>query len=268
MTYKELVDKFLQMIQKIKSLNPAYKQPGDGSNGVCDCIGLIIGALKRMGIGWSGIHGSNYAARFMTVGLAYIASLSQLEIGDCVYKAVNHGGRGQKPCNDGTFVHEWKLPDRYQKGSLYTPDNQLDFYHVGVVTSVNPLRITHMTSPHMKVDTSIGNWNYCGKIKPLVNASENASMPSNTVPVTSTVNSPTNVPSEGKKAVVVAENGLPVKMREYPSTSCSTWEKLPCGTTVTILEPGEDWCRIQYNGRKWYMMAKFLDVIGDGKGKY
>ena len=49
MTYKQLIQKFLEMVQKIKDSNPAYKQPGDGSNGICDCIGLIIGAIRRMG---------------------------------------------------------------------------------------------------------------------------------------------------------------------------------------------------------------------------
>ena len=67
MTYTELIHRFLEKVQVIKSLNPAYKQPGDGSNGVCDCIGLIIGAIRRMGLKWTGIHGSNYAARYQTV---------------------------------------------------------------------------------------------------------------------------------------------------------------------------------------------------------
>jgi len=47
MTYKQLIQRFLDAVQKIKSLNPAYKQPGDGTGGVCDCIGLIIGAVRR-----------------------------------------------------------------------------------------------------------------------------------------------------------------------------------------------------------------------------
>ena len=123
-----------------------------------------------------------------------------------------------------------------------------------------------MTSPHMKVDSSLGNWNYHGKVKPLVNASKNGSStdePAATVPTT------TPVPSEGSKAIVVADNGLPVKMREYPSTSCRTWINVLCGTEVTIVEPGEEWAKINGCGRQgWYMMAKFLDIIGDGKGKY
>ena len=134
MSWKELVQKFLAMIDVIKRLNPAYKQPGDGSNGVCDCIGLIIGALKRMGIKWPGIHGSNYAARYQTVGLAYIESVSQLNLGDAVYKGVNNEGIGKKPCNGGTFTHKYDLPSRYKPGKQYYNKDLLDYYHVGVVT--------------------------------------------------------------------------------------------------------------------------------------
>ena len=56
--YRQLRDKFLRMVETIRKLNPAYKQPGDGSDGTCDCIGLEIGALRRMGLKWTGIHGS------------------------------------------------------------------------------------------------------------------------------------------------------------------------------------------------------------------
>lgn len=34
--YQQLRDKFLEMVDKIEKLNPAYKQPGDGSDGTCD----------------------------------------------------------------------------------------------------------------------------------------------------------------------------------------------------------------------------------------
>ena len=272
MTYKELVSKFLQMVAKIKSLNPAYKQPGDGSDGTCDCIGLIIGALKRMGIAWNGIHGSNYAARYQTVGLQYIASESELELGDYVYKGVGKDGKGRRPCNAGTFTHKWDLPSRYFQGKAYYNGDMLDYYHVGVVTQVNPLRITHMTSPSVKVDTSVGMngkspWNYHGKVKPLVNAVSSGSKPEETT--TPVIEPPKNNASTGSEAVVFAENGLPVKMRQYPSDSCRTWVKLTVGTKVEVVEPGEKWCKINGGGKKgWYMKAEFVDVIGDGKGKY
>lgn len=269
--YRKLVDKFLEMVAKIKALNPAYEQPGDGSHGVCDCIGLIIGAVRRMGLKWTGIHGSNYAARFQSVDFSYIEKLSDLELGDAVYKGVGKDGKGRKACNGGTFTHAWKLPDRYLKGKAYYTGDLNDYYHVGVVTQVNPLRITHMTSPRMKVDTDIGNWNYHGKVKPIVEAAEKDSgekLPA--APIVPALPVPSEpVPSEGSFAIVVADNGKPVKMRKYPSTGCATWDEVKCGTKVEIVKPGEEWCEINCGRRKgWFMMARYLDVIGDGKGKY
>lgn len=267
MTYKELVQKFLDKVAAIRKEDPAYKQPGDGSGGVCDCIGLIIGAIRRMGLKWTGIHGSNYAARYQTVDLSYIDSESQLQLGDYVYKGVGPDGKGKRPCNAGTFKHTYDLKDRYFKGHPYYNGDLIDYYHVGVVTQVSPLRITHMTSPRMKVDTSVNKngsspWNYHGKVKPLVEAANDKPDPAPTP-------TPEPTPSTGTKAIVVADNGKPVKMREYPSTTCRTWDNVPCGAEVTIVNPGEDWAKINYKSRKgWYMMAKFLDIVGDGKGKY
>ena len=256
MTFSDLIRKFLTMVQKIKSLNPAYKQPGDGSNGVCDCIGLIIGAVRRMGLKWTGIHGSNYAARYQTVDLQPIENEASLDLGDVVYKA----------CTQLSLTHKWSLPDRYKKGRAYYNGDLKDYYHAGTVTQVKPLNITHMTSPHMKVDTKIGNWNYHGKIKPIWEA---AGKPSDTAPDVPKEPENVPIPNEGSKAIVVAKNGKPVKMRQYPGKDCRTWEEVKCGTEVTIVEPGEEWAKIDCGRRKgWYMMAQFLDVVGDGKGQY
>lgn len=263
MTYEEGVDKFLEKADEIEKSNPAYKQPGDGSGGVCDCIGLPIGSTRRMGLKYSGIHGSNYAARYQMVGLHYISSLSELEKGDVVLKACDSNGVVRKACNKGTKKQSYKLPDRYKKGKSYYTGDLLDYYHAGIVHSVNPLRIKHMTSPHMKLDTTLdGGWNYAGKWKPLYNACNGKPAPTKPEP-------PTPTPSADTTAIVVADNGKPVKMRQYPSTSCATWESIPCGTKVTVVDPGETWAKIDAAGRRgWYMMAKFLDIVGDGKGKY
>ncbi len=265
--YFQMVDVFISMVAKIKSLNPVYKQPGDGSNGECDCIGLEIGALRRMGIKWVGIHGSNYAARYATYNLEYIEEVSALKKGDIVYKATDEKGIVKLACNAGTKKQKWKLPDRYKKGNAYYNGDMKDYYHVGIVTKVDPLNITHMTSPRMKVDTSLsGGWNYHGQAKPLVDAAENKAKTETATPAPV----PTEpVPSTGSEAIVVADNGKPVKMRQYPSTDCRTWENIPCGTKATIVEPGEEWAKINCGRRRgWYMMAKYLDVVGDGKGKY
>lgn len=267
--YRKLVNKFLEMVAKIVALNPVYKQPGDGSNGECDCIGLEIGAIRRMGLKWTGIHGSNYAARYATYNLEYIEKISDLELGDIVYKAANEKGVVQLACNAGTKKHSWTLPSRYKNGNSYYNGDLKDYYHVGIVTKVSPLNITHMTSPHIKVDTNLnGGWNYHGQAKPIVDAAEKEAKTETVAPAPAPVPSEP-VPSTGSKAIVVAANGKPVKMRQYPSTSCRTWENVPCGTEVTIVEPGEEWAKINCGKRRgWYMMAKYLDVVGDGKGKY
>lgn len=260
MTYPELIQNFLQMVAKIKSLNPAYKQPGDGTNGVCDCIGLIIGAIRRMGLAWKGIHGSNYAARYQMAGLNKISSLNEIELGDVMLKAYEKGNR------------KWDLPNRYWKGKKYDTGDYKDYYHAGVITSLNPIVITHMTSPSMKtltvksMDTLIkNNWMYHGKAKPIVEAAGGVTP----TPTPTPAPTPEPAPTTGSKAIVVASSGKTVKMRQYPSKSCATYDDVKIGETVTIVDPGETWAKINYGRRTgWYMMAEFLDVIGDGQGKY
>ena len=51
------INEFLANIGFIEDTNPKYKLGHSGDDGYCDCIGLIIGALERGGIGWPGTHG-------------------------------------------------------------------------------------------------------------------------------------------------------------------------------------------------------------------
>ena len=260
LTYLELVVLLIAMVQKIKSLNPAYKLTGIGDDGTCDCIGLFIGALKRMGIKWIGIHGSNYAARYDIENLKPIQNVNDLEVGDLVFKA----------CSQNSTKHKWDLPKRYHKDGAYYNGDLNDYYHVGIVTLVDPLvivplNITHMTSPHMKVDTKLNHnknsvWSHYGKSKTLLKAAGKIVSPV-------VVKEP--IASSGSEAIVVAKSGSNVFLRMYPDKNCRTWDRVPVGKKVTIVEPGEVWAKVNYGKRKgWYMMAEFLDIVGDGKGKY
>jgi len=114
---------------------------------------MIIGAIRRSGGSWPGLHGSNYAARFEMDSLLPFSRRADLQVGELVYKA-------RKPGQSG-----YSLPTRYQTGRSYCTGDLLDYYHVGVVLSVSPLRIQHMTTPSMKTDTRIGNWKYHGWCK-------------------------------------------------------------------------------------------------------
>lgn len=242
-----LIERFLSKIQLLKSRNLKYRQPGDGSDGTCDCIGLIIGALKMIGISWKGdgkhsaIHGSNYAARYQMASLRYISDASQLSVADIVYKAHD------------PVESKYNLPGRYKNGGSYYNGDMNDYYHVGVVTSINPLNITHMTSPTVKVDKKLGKWSYAGKLRVL--SSEAAS----------TVQTPAPIPISNTEnaliGTVVSPNGGPVKMRQKPSTLCVMWDKIIPGTVLTVLEYGEEWCKVSNGRRKgWYMMTKFIKI--------
>lgn len=241
MTYEEKLKSFLKYVDIIKRSKPTYRQPGDGSDGTCDCIGLIIGAIRRMGLKWTGIHGSNWAARKEIVELKKINSVSDLRVGDVVFKAYEKG------------ASKWDLPKRYQKGGAYYNGDLKDYYHVGVVTSVNPLNITHMTSPTVKVDPSLGKWGYYGILSKLAG---DVKIP---IPQDTTPQNPG--PATGATAIVTAPSGRYVKMRQQPSTTCKLYEEIPIGARVTLEAPGEKWARISYGRRKnWYMMAKYLNV--------
>lgn len=136
----------LENVQRVTQ----YKLGGDGSKrGECDCIGLIIGAVRLMGKTWDGIHGSNYAARYKTANFALIPGANALAVGNIVYKA-----RGPRESN-------YDLPARYSDHA-----DQNDYYHAGVVTSINPLEITHCTSTPggIKRDSSLGKWKYYGEV--------------------------------------------------------------------------------------------------------
>ena len=241
----ELVKKFLEKIDEIKALKPTYKQPGDGSDGTCDCIGLIIGAIRRMGLTWSGIHGSNYAARKVVVDLKRIPINPQLEVGDIVFKALEPGEK------------KYDLPDRYKKGGAYYNGDLRDYYHVGVVTQADPLRITHMTTPSVKVDTKLGKWAYVGKLKQLQGSTKPAepAKPSETTePHTGTYENP-----QIQTATVIAPSGRTVNLRSKPSTKNGVvLVRVPIGTVLTVTSNKNGWAYVRYGKRMGYMMANYL----------
>ena len=56
----------------------------------------------------------------------------------------------------------YDLPPRYQNGGADYNGDLNDYYHIGTVYSVNPLKIIHMTDPSAKVDDKIGKWSCAG----------------------------------------------------------------------------------------------------------
>lgn len=217
--------KFLEKVQEIATSKPTYKLGHDGSDGTCDCIGLIIGAVRRAGGSWTGTHGSNYAARNEMRELISVTDAGELNVGDVVYKAYAPGQAG------------YGLPSTYAKD----PDRN-DYYHVGVVTATSPLEITHCTGPGIVRDTKLGKWTYRGRL-------EKVDYDGTEV-----------VETMAQEAKVTAASGSTVKMRSKPSTSDGLYWEVPVGATVQVAENTGGWAKVRYGDRTGYMMEEYLKM--------
>jgi hypothetical protein len=221
------LQQFIAGVNAIIDSKPTYKLGQDGSNGLCDCIGLIIGAIRRAGGTWSGTHGSNYAARNE---MQTLESPPRLEVGAAVYKYHEPGQAG------------WNLPAAYANH----PD-QNDYYHVGTVLYVNPLRIAHCTSwsggSGIKIDTVIGKWRRGGRLKKV----DYADAP--------------EPPQEGVDKVIGYIN-LPATSNVFhrisPSNGSQWYGRINGGEAVEIVSSSGEWTRVRYGGKDGYVMSKFI----------
>ena len=217
-TCREFVDAVLDNAETVTE----YQNGGSG-NGPCDCIGLIIGALARLGVKWPGTHGTNWTARNYVQGMSDVLGL---RVGDVLFKV-------RQPCDAG-----YSLPDTYKDSN-----DKLDYYHIGVVTAVNPLEITHCTTVPggIKIDTTLGNWRYKALLKCVYEGSE----------------------KKMQKGLVIADSGKTVNLREKPSKTSKVLMAVPVGTEVDILEEGETWSNVQYKDMTGYMMSQFIIPVAN-----
>lgn len=123
-----------------KCMGWPYVSPGSNDRNGIDCSGLFVRIFRDNG--GSIYHGSNTIWRKYTTRKGEIKNVSDLKPGMAVFK--------------------WKAqtPDKWK-------DNQGNFYHIGIVASVNPLRIIQASSVKGKVvaDESIGKWKYWAELK-------------------------------------------------------------------------------------------------------
>ena len=144
--------RFISLVEQIATEEPKFRLGCCGDDGFCDAIGIVIGALLRAGGSWRGIHEINYAARKEVAKLALVSE-GGLQKGELIFRAY-------EPWQGG-----YDLNMKYERnGDHYTGDLR-DYYHVGVVESVFPVRIRHMAFGKMKMDTKLDKWIYHGKLK-------------------------------------------------------------------------------------------------------
>lgn len=218
--------KFLEKVEEIRREQPKYRNGGSAEDGTCDCIGLIIAAIKRAGGTWpkSGAHGTNYAARNEVEDLKKITSVSDLYVSAVVFKAL------------GPLEDDWDLPSRYKDD----PD-QNDYFHVGVVWSVEPLIIIHCTTPSVTIDLKLGSWDYVAKLK--------------------RVEGGTGQVAEAKKAIVdrpAGVTGNTVNLRKGAGTSYDRIEKIEFGTELEVMADLGDWCYVKVGSLSGYMQSNYI----------
>ena len=234
------VQRYIEGVRSIYVEQPSYRTGGDGSDGTCDCIGMCRGGSERAGEkNIKDFRGTNQAARKTIRDMKPISSVKDLMLGAVVLKTRDKDDK------------DMPLPDKYRKGGSEYDERwgETNFTHIGTVTGLNPLEITHMTSPTAKVDTKLGNWKYSGWL-PWVIEEENAEDPDGQEP-------------DIEWATVTAKSGSTVKMRAKASTSCRLYWDVPIGSSVMVLERGETWTRIVWAGQSGYMMTQFLLFEGD-----
>lgn len=236
------VDRFLEYVDQIADEKPSYKLGHDGTGGKCDCIGLIIGAIRRADGKWPGIHGSNYAARNEMRTLDAISGKDDLTVGEVVYKAKSTGDIG------------YSLPSRYKSSA-----DRLDYYHVGVVRSVSPLKIVHCTSPGIVVDKKLGKWAHHGQLSRVDYSGTGDTEQSGKEETREDVAKPMQT------AIVTADTGNTVNLRKSASTASTVLAKVPVGTNVEISTESGKWTMVTYGGKTGWMQSKYL-VSSDQQG--
>jgi len=230
------VQNFVAAVLDIAAARPTYRTGGTGRDGTCDCVGLIMGAMYALGRRKYDLHSSNYFARRQMADLRPIASELDYRCGMVVYKARADAG---------------DLNARYQPGGRYYTGDLLDYYHVGVVTSVMPLHITHCTSgggvDGIKTDYAMGSWRYGGELAG-VDYDAQAEMGGDTTMEVL------------YRAVVTARKGETVNLRVSPKDGSKLIERVPIGSAVDVWEDAQGWAHIRTDeGRVGYMQSKYLE---------
>ena len=227
LSVKKLIDSALEC------LGWPYESPGTNDKNGIDCSGLWVKCFRDQGA--KIYHGSNTIFRDYCTKTEKLTSVNQLKPGMAVFK-----------------LKAWTEADKGNKWYGKAPGN---LSHIGMVTSTNPLVITHATSPVCKQDFALGKWAYCGYVK---DVDYEGGVPVDPDPTPDPDPEPTPTP-ETKTMYVYAENGKPVNMRTKPDIHSALVEKVPVGASVIWQkENGAGWAYVKYHGFKGWMLDCFL----------
>lgn len=208
-----------------------YKSPGSNDQNGIDCSGAFVRAFRLEG--GSIFHGSNRIIRVHCRDVRRISSEADLEPGTAVFKGRENPGGLSAIYKPGGKYYDLALP--------------LDYYHIGLVAGVAPLRIIHATTPNAKVDSAIGKWLMAGYLHGVGYGEEAEEMP-----IT-------------REAVVTAQSGNTVNFRQSPKDGSALVRqapRLPVGTKVSVLSSEDAWSRVSHGSVTGYIKSEFLKDAG------
>lgn len=221
----KLVDVFYTM------LGWPYASPGTNGPAGIDCSGAFVYAYKQFGERI--YHGSNRIVRVYCHDVRRVTSASQLRVGMAIFKARE---------DTSHMKAEYKPGGRY-----YDPNLPYDYYHIGLVVSVRPLKIINATPPAVRIDTDLSRWYCAGELNAVNYDSDEPPRPA----------PPPD--ADPRLAEVWAERGSTVNLRGRPSRDAVIRARVPIGEVVEVLdETNETWWYILYLKTTGYMMREFL----------
>ena len=164
------------------------------------------------------------------------------------YPAGNDRKSTQLEVGMAVFYHKKEDTDKY-------PDGLGDYSHVGVVTSVKPLRITNASSIYGRVTdyTSIGSFCAWAYLKDIDYGTQEAAESS----------------AEEGKNMYQARVKTNLNVRQAPGTNSPKVGLLKAGTIVNVYETqklknGETWCRVNFTDEVagWSIGTALIPVPG------
>ena len=203
-----------------------YVSPGTNDARGIDCSGLFVKCYRDQG--GSIYHGSNTIYRKYCSEKGKLTSVSQLQRGMAVFK-----------WNPNT-------PAKFDDGLG-------DFQHIGLVVSVNPLRIINASSAAgcVTTDTKLGKWAFWGWLKDV--AKTDAATIIQPKPIDEGDEEPM-----AEFATVIADSGSTVNMRTKTKSTAALVERVPLGARVEVLGTCGSWTKVKFGSHTGYMMSQFL----------
>ena len=223
-TVKQLIDG----LYNIRIEKPTYKVGHDGSDGSCDGIGLIRGALFRGGA--TRIKDMKEPNQFARKTALYLRKVDSVKDGDILLKTIS--------ADDNSMP----LPSKYRVGGIDYNGDLNNYVDVAIVLHSSPIEIMQMTKDGIKHTDSLDEWDYVCELPYIL--------------------------EEGEKVMssaMISTDGKSVKMYAKPSFSCNEFVDIPNESIILVNDRRTTWSNVSFGDKSGFVLTKFLKDIEEPK---